>query len=341
MAKQQNKISGKSKSAVTELTVSDQLGTLMVVPIRQVDARSFTNQRTGDFTIGDSNEDGTDQSFAELVASIDETGQKDPITIRRKKGGVFDNGMPFEVIKGFRRFAAVNLIAQRDGTLETAGVKAILKDLSDLEALEENVFENTARDNLTGPDLAWAAFNLQEQYKSNGVAVSDNILAKKMGKNQSYISKIKKIVQSAPIAAKAWQQAKSPLTVEAMDRIAKLDPDKQEAEYERIVKALGGKGNARGGTKPPVETATNQATKLARLLGNLVSQGLITTDINWEANLDALGIKVADLTVQDKRAIAKLAFDEYVKACQPKTAKQAAAETAEASTEEPIVSAEN
>lgn len=341
MAKQNNKGSKASKvSAPVE--ASDQLGQLLVIPLRQVDALSFTNQRTGNFTIGDSKEDGSDQSFAELVTSIDETGQKDPITVRKKPDGVVTNGMPYEVIKGFRRFAAVNLLAQRDGTLETAGVKAILKELTDLEALEENVFENTARDNLTGPDLAWAAFNLQEQYKANGVPVSDNLLSKKMGKNQSYISKIKKIVQSAPIVAKAWQQAQSPMTVEAMDRIAKMDPDKQEAEYDRMIKVLGGKGNSRGGTKPPVETATNQAVKIATLLGNLVSQDLITVNINWEANLDALGVKVtADLTVQDKRAIAKLASEAFEKAKQPKTAKAAAETAAIAGADEPAVSAEN
>lgn len=325
----------------TAIAAVDQLGVLDNTPIHLIDAKSFKNQRTGDFTVGDSKEDGTDQSFAELVGSIEDTGQKDPITIRRKRGTV-DNGKPFEVIKGFRRFAAVNFLAQSTGTEETATIKTILKDLTDLEALEENIFENTARDNLTGPDLAWAAYNLQQSYLAHGQTISDNQLAKLMGKNQAHISKIKKIVTLAPTIAKAWQEAKSPLTVDTMKRISEIDgADKQETEYQRVVTALGGKGSARGGTKPPLETASNQATKIATLLGNLESQGLIKTDINWEANLGALGVKLGDLTVQDVRIVAKLAIDAFAKAKEPKPAKAAAEQAAAAQAEEPAVSAEN
>lgn len=318
-----------------------QLGTLVAMPLRLIDAESFQNSRTGDFTIGDSSEDGTNQSFSELLQSIELVGQKDPITVRPKPEGVIDNGMPYEVIKGFRRFAAINLLSQRAGTEDSATINVIVKQLDDLQALEENVFENTARDNLTGPDLAWAAFNLQERYKSAGIPVSGNIIAKKLGKNQPYIAKLLKIVTSGPIVARAWQQSKAPLTSDAMKRITELPPEKQEAEYERMNKTLAGNGGSGRAEKPPIETAIKSAERIATQLGNLESQGLITTSINWEANLGHVGVKIADLTVPDIRKVAELAAIAFEKAKQPKTAAAAATEARTASESDETVSAEN
>jgi ParB/RepB/Spo0J family partition protein len=318
-----------------------QLGTLVAMPIRLIDATTFKNQRTGDFTIGDSSEDGNNQSFKEMVGSIEDVGQKDPITVRPKHKGIVDHGMPYEVIKGFRRFAAINLLAQRAGTEQTATINVIIKELTDIEALEENLFENTARDNLTGPDLAWGAYNLQETYKANGLPFSGNVIAKRLGKNQPHIAKLLKIVSSAPVVSKAWQESKSPLTLDAMKRISEMDLDKQEEEYKRINEVMGGKGNNRGRSqKPPIESATNQAVKVATLLGNLASQSLIVVSINWEANLGHIGVNLKELTVPDIRIIAKLASDAFEKARAPKTAEAASAST-QASEAEPTVSAEN
>ena len=305
---------------VRQASEAGETGILVQLPLALIDAKSFKNQRTGDFTKGASKEDGTDQSFEELFESIELTGQKDPITVRPKKPGQVTNGMPFEVVKGFRRYAAVSGVAQKTGAEEPT-IKAIVKLLDDHAALEENVYENTARDNLTGPDLAWAAYNLQESFKARGEPISDNQLAKRMGKNQSYISKIKKIVATAPVIAKAWQESQAPLTVDAMVRIAEMAPEKQEAEYARINKLMGGRGNLRngGGARPPIDTATRQAEKVASLLGNLASQGLIKVDIDWNADLKHLGVKTDDLTVQDTRTVGKLAREAFEKAAAPKS----------------------
>lgn len=309
-----------------------QLGKLISVPLSQVDAESFENQRTGDFTKGQSKEDGSDQSFDELFESIEKVGQKDPVTGRMKPAGQVTNGKPIELVKGFRRYAALKLKHQRDLAADPNAaeptINIIIKSLTDLEALEENVFENTARDNLSGPDLAWAAYNLQERYKADGIAISDNILAKKMGKNQSYISKLKTIVQNAPECARAWRESAAPLTVEAMKNIAKLPREEQVAEYERINAVLAGKSS--GGTTPPVETAGKQAVKLAKLLGGLAGQGLIKSDIDWTSDLEYIGVKTGNLTPQDKRAVGKLALAAFQNAAQPKTPKEAAAAVSEA-----------
>lgn len=311
-----------------------QLGQLVKIRLSELDAESFENQRTGDFTdSGDSNEDGSDQSFAEIVASIEKVGQKDPVTARYKLGVKAGSGVPaLELIKGFRRYAAIRLIGQKRGD-ENPEINVIIKELTDLEALEENVFENTSRANLSGPDLAWAAWKLEQKYKAEGIAVSDNLLAKRMGKNQSYISKIKKIVVNAPEVARAWRETKAPLAVDVMKRISELPREEQQQEYQRINAAMGGKGNARSAPKPPFDTAKLQVTKLARLLGALAGQGLITVDINWEANLSHIGVKTKDLTVQDLRAVAKVGRDEFAKAAAEKSARGAESAAEEATAE--------
>lgn len=325
MARQSKKVS--QKKVATDQTID--LGVLMVMRLDQIDPESFQNQRTGDFRLGDSKESGENQSFSELVESMDLVGQKDPITVRRKAAGLVDNGMPYEVIKGFRRYAAKALLAQRDnrGELGDATINVIVKELDDLQALEENVFENTARDNLTGPDLAWAAHNLYEQYKVRGMPVSKNIVAKKMGKNQSYIAQLMKIVSQAPGIAKLWQDSPAPLTRDAMLELAELPGDQQMPEYERINAELAGK-KASGGApaKPPVVTATKQAERLAKILAALELLQLIEVKIDWAVDLKALpGVDAVDLTPQDVRIVAAAAAKAFQDVKEPpaKTAAKA------------------
>lgn len=297
---------------------NSQTGQLIVLKASQIDAESFENQRTGNFMIGASKDDGSDQSFEELLRSIKDLGQKEPITIRKK--ATVSNGKPYEVISGFRRYTAICTIAQeqaeKTGGVADPDVNCVLKVLTDLEALEENVVENTSRDQLTGPDLAWAAWTLQESYKAKGITVSDRLLAARMGKNQSHISRIKGIVKNGRESgvAQMWRQSRAPLTVDHMVELTKLDPAEQMAEYDRINALLGGKGNARSATKPPVMTATSKAQRIAKLLGSLAGQELITVAIDWTSDLEYMGVKVKDLTPQDKKAVGKAAYAAFSEA---------------------------
>jgi ParB/RepB/Spo0J family partition protein len=334
-----------AKSAV-QTVETDDLGKLEWIDIDLIDPDSFENQRTGDFTIGAAPDEGS--SFNDLVDSIETTGQKDPITVRLKK----TNGetkvkakkgqvVPiYEVVKGFRRYAAVKRLGQKANNGSTAGVKikAVVKELTDLQALEENVFENTARDNLSGCDLAWAAFRLGEQYKLAGVKISDAQLAGRMGKNQTYITKLVKIVRlglQSGVAQK-WRESAAALPIDTVKRISEMSPELQVAEYDKMVAAGAGKAAKGPGGKPVYDIAVSQVKRVGTLLGKLVKADLISTEITWtnESHLTALGVKFPEgegaFSKEDKRNIGKAGKEAFELAQEDPPAK-----------EEPAVAAAN
>lgn len=331
MAARKTKVT-QNDTAGTE-RIKSRKGKLVEVLLTDLDSESFQNQRTGDFTTGESSTSGVGNSFSELVKSIDNgggwdadnvhTGLRDPITARPIQNA--KKGKPtLQVVKGFRRYAAINLLAQRDGV--TAKIPVIVKELSDLEALEENVFENTARDDLSGPDLAWAAYNLKTSYQANGLQISDNKLSDLMGKNQTYISQLLRIVIANPTVAQAWRDSPSPLKVAEIDRISKLaTPELQEAEYERVMLAKAGKadGSKGPGGKPLLDIATKKAERIATTVGELVKVNLVTSNIDWTADLDKLGINLEGLTAHEKKTIGAAAHTAFAKAITPPVKKPA------------------
>lgn len=312
--------------------VKSRKGRLMTLKLSDLDAESFENQRTGDFTKGDSRSDGVGNSFTELTESIDtgggwdadgvHTGMREPITARpiakpRK------NGPTYQVVAGFRRYGAVNLLAQRDGITD-ASILVYVKDLTDTEALEENVFENSARDDLTGPDLAWAAYNLQQRYIADGDTISDNQVAKRMGKNQSHISRLLRIVKAAPTVCQAWREAAAPLKLDDIERISKLPANEQEAEYEKVNKAKSGQSGPVGaGGKPLLEIATKKTERIATTVGGLVRVGLVEANIDWTADLEKLGIDLEGLSTAERKQVGKAGEAAYALAVTPPVKKPA------------------
>lgn len=328
MAARKNSSKATTQDSATSGTerVKSRTGKLIEAYVDEVNAESFQNQRTGDFTKGDSNPNGVGNSFKELTQSIDNaggwdengvhTGMKDPITARWvtvKKGK-----QELQVVKGFRRYAVINMLAQRDG-IDRPKILVLVKDLTDLEALEENIFENTARDDLTGPDLAWAAYNLKNQYIANGIAMSDNKLADMMGKNQSHISKLIKIVTNAPTVAKAWQESPSPLKLDVIDAISKLEPSQQEDAYAKAnAKKAGQSGSGRGaGGAALLDIATKKAERIAKTVGSLVKVNLVTSNINWTSDLETMGIDLEGLTGAEKAQVGKAAHAAFALAVTP------------------------
>lgn len=289
-----------------------ELGKLVTIPLTDIDT-SYENARTGNWQEGDPNSVHEGNSFLELLESIRETGQKDPVTVRPK-------GKKYQLIKGFRRFAALKKLATDSSTMKTATIKAIVKDLNDLQAFEEHVLENTARDNLSGPDLAFAAYNLGEKYRLAGTPISGNIIAQRMGKNQSYISALLRIVGSAPKVAKMWRDAPIQLSINEMTRIAKIkDPAVQEQEYARLLdNSTPEDGQAGSGGKDWVKSAAEKAAKVATLIGTLEREGYVgKVDITWDDPhaLLALGVKVkADATGRQRQTIGKQAREAYAAA---------------------------
>ncbi len=322
----------KTKSASPESTIANnaasnaltpvvELGTLKTVLLSDIDL-TYENQRTGDWTQGDSNDSDAleSNSFKELVESIRETGQKDPVTVRPK-------GKKLQLIKGFRRYAALRLLASQNNKLKTATINVIVKNLNDIDAFEEHVIENASRDNLKGSDLAFAAYKLGEHYRSRGTSLSGNAIAARMGKNQSYISMLLRIISGAPKIAAQWREADVQLSITEMARIAKLkDPAAQQTEYDRLLSGKPESGGSGPGGKEWIDTATEKAVKVAAMLGMLARKELVTVNITWDENLPDLGVKLkSDVTAAQRRLIGKAAREAFAAALNEPEATEPAA----------------
>lgn len=282
---------------------------------------SYENQRTGDWTVGDSNDNNAleGNSFKEMVDSIREVGQKEPVTGRIR-------GKKVQLIKGFRRFAAIRAVARENQALDTATVDVLIKDLDDIQAFEEHVIENTARDNLKGSDLAFAAYKMQQLYASRGLKLSGNQIAQRMGKNQSYISMLLRIVEGAPTVAAKWREAPVQLSISEMTRISKLkEPAQQDSEYKRLL-GLKPDPNADGNDEPNdkwVVSAIEKVQRIATQLGAFEAKGLITVTIAWDEKLADLGITLKEgATTGQVNKIANAARQAYAAAKEPPAPKE-------------------
>lgn len=322
---------------------TNQLGTLVSIPISRVDFDSFPNCRTGNWVEGVSSavqDSGT--SYTELYESIEIKGQIDPITVR-PKANPKKGGPDLECIKGFRRGRAVKTIGEKKGNLNPE-IKVIIKQLNDLEAAEENTFENTARDNLKPSDLAFAAHNLLNRYRAAGVPMSINQLAQRMGKNQSYMNQLVGIVEKVPEIATMWRGAAVEIPVMVMSQVArKAAPGAPgevvdgNAPMKAFELAKLGKLDPKSG-KPKVDRAPTTAAasakalveKQANLLGRLKALGHVTIrkdkeDGMWStALLGVLGVKTGELTPEDTAATVaagKAAYDLAIKATRDAQAK--------------------
>ncbi len=186
--------------------------------------------RTGDWTQGDGSVD--DQSFRELVESIETIGLQVPIIVRFL-------GFKYQIVSGWRRVAAVKLIAERAGN-KTPMIQAILREMTDSEAAVSRVACNQWSP--LGPaDLAFALHHIKLQAIKGGESWSNNRIAKAAGVSQSYAGRLMRIVDRAPDVAKAWrndpnQDLSKAVSVAQVERVSKLDPALQADAFAKAKK---------------------------------------------------------------------------------------------------------
>ena len=210
---------------------------------------------------------GTDEGegFGGLVKSIALKGQDTAIIVRAQKGR-----KPFSLVAGFRRYAAIAKIAEETGE-KNPTIRAVVRELSESEARELNLRENTARDNLSGPDLAFGVASMIESNKT----LTDTAIAETLGMNQGYISKLHRIMGSVrPNILKDWRASTLKLTVDQMASLVAVPKDEQQAKYDTMVR-----GKEEGSARGPgawVDTAKKNAAKIGATLGCLARDGHIT-----------------------------------------------------------------
>lgn len=117
----------------------------------------------------------------ELAASITEHGIVQPIVVRKKDDG-------YEIVAGERRWRG----AQRAGL---AKIPALVRELTESEAMEIALIENLQRADLNPLEEAEAYKVLQESFR-----LTQEELAKRLGKSRSQIANTLRLLQlSAPV----------------------------------------------------------------------------------------------------------------------------------------------
>lgn len=291
---------------------SDQIVT---VPLALIDAK-YDNVRWGDFTAesGDETDPEQSNSFAELRESIKLEGQKEPVVLRPIPKAKAKSGAQFELIAGFRRFAAIRELGKAAGT-ENPTIRAVVEELDDFQAVIRNTLENTSRQNLSGTDLAYAAWKISKAHEARGDKISDNRVAAIMGKNQRYISGLLNIMRMADQRVpKHWrEEAQVEISYRELEKIAKLDKPQQWPAYQALVKGRGDdSGDSQPGETAWVDRAKKQIAKVGTLLGTLEREGCIQVDMAWDEKLEAMGIKLKDTCTQRQRnSIAKVGREAY------------------------------
>lgn len=156
----------------------------------------------------------------ELTASVREKGVIEPLVVRP----LLDrrHADQFEIVAGARRFRA----ATRAGL---AHVPVVIRDLSDVAALELAVIENGQRDDVHPLDEAAGYDALMSADRAYNAAV----VAAKVGKSESYVYRRLKLLGLIPVLKRAFEA--DALTAAHAERLARLTADQQQRAYDDVV----------------------------------------------------------------------------------------------------------
>ena len=176
-------------------------------------------------------ESDNDTTIERLAADIRRDGLINPLIVR-----VDENGK-YLLIAGFRRYAALALLAKEDpAKYASAEVRVHSGDLK--EAYFLNIVENTARNNLTPYEIGERCYFIQNESKkwgADGKAMSVNAIADRVGgHSRGYIGNlIRAFSELHPTLLKRWEQEScgtAPDKVRHMltDRINRLSAEKDK-----------------------------------------------------------------------------------------------------------------
>lgn len=240
------------------------------VPLSDIFVDPSWNVRSG---IGEaSGGEETENSLEGLIASISLRGQDEAVHLRPNPG---KTKHPYALVTGFRRYRAITEVAEKTGNKQPT-IKAVVRNMTEEEARELNVRENTARDSLSGPDLA---FGLREMFGPDPAnpRLTDSAAAQVLGLHQTYVSKLHRIVSKvSPKILENWRDRVGlKPTVDQIATLAKIESKSDQAQaYEEMVRGKEEGGGARG-KNAWVETGKKKAFDVGQFLGALSREGCI------------------------------------------------------------------
>lgn len=178
------------------------------------------------------------ESLAELANSIKENGVIQPITVRKRKEG------GYEIIAGERRWRA----AQAAGLHE---IPAIIKTMTDREALQIALIENIQREDLDPIEEAESYQRLIEEF-----SLSQQEAAEKVGKERSSVANALRLL-ALPIEIREMLSKKQITVGHAKAILSLTDKAKQINFAKRVAES----GISVRGLENEIKAAQNQALK--------------------------------------------------------------------------------
>ena len=203
-------------------------------------------------------------ALVELAQSMEERGVLQPIVVRRR-------GDDYELVAGERRWRA----AQKAGLHE---IPAIVKELSDSDALQVALIENLQREDLDPLEEAEALSRLISDH-----AMSQDQVAQAIGKNRATVANSLRLLKLPPAVLELMGNAKltagharaimTLATDDAMTRFASAVVERgwSVREAERQARLIGKSSRTKNKSEPqktPAEIAVEE--KLQRALGTKV-----------------------------------------------------------------------
>jgi ParB family chromosome partitioning protein len=156
----------QAKTETSEKAVEAAEGTPREIPVEQIDKNPYQTRTRFD-----------EAQLAELTASVSATGVVQPILVRALPNG------RFQLIAGERRWLA----SQRAGK---ATVPAILRQVSDEQAMEMTIVENLQRTDLNPMEQARAYERLSHDFK-----MTQEQMAKRTGKDRASVSNFLRLLR--------------------------------------------------------------------------------------------------------------------------------------------------
>lgn len=288
------------------------------VKLSQILARKNWNGRSGAWEENDGTEE--DNQFNQLVESIEAgmdaagspnditAGQDTPVTLRINTGTMSET-FPYELVQGFRRHRAATVIGVKR-TIADPEVRAIIKRVDDVDARFENISENTARKDLSPADQCWSIKDLLKVAKANSVQLSGNQIAKRIGRDQTWVAKLVKLANGLRVEVlEKWRLCPAKISVENMLTVAQLSTKEEQMNaFNALVRVdteeEGGSGGE-GQVSSWIETKKKRIAELGAILGELERQDLINTGgLDFDSHVDLLVKLPSKATANNRRSIA-------------------------------------
>ena len=171
----------------------------------------------------------------ELADSIIEEGLIQPIVLRwsDKPGRI-----KFYIIAGQRRWKAHLRAYEKTGDIKFLNVESIIREVAADAAYVATVIENAQREELRPLEEAFSFLRLQQKLGKDGKLATQDMVAKKIGKNRSYVANSLRLLSLDPAVLRLAEQAPDHVTRGHLVPLAGLRPEDQRQLLHRAIEGM-------------------------------------------------------------------------------------------------------